>query len=295
MNQQMQQALDWNPATILQSPLFAPLYPAIVRLGISGFPTLNDCNALLDSRPSPITVQSGLPLRFVAQQPGKQPFAAQYEPRCYLAGEVQMREHNWHDLFNALVWLTFPTAKALLNARHYRAMLEERHVLLEQPALGNKGRGTLRDANTLFDESGVIVAYSDACTGADLAGLLRGFQWKKLFWQQREQVRPQSSQKAMGFYLFGHGLYEKALQPYIGMTGQGLLLAVQPKFFSWPQLQQLAHLDNLLADYLAAPEHCRSTRDLSPVPLLGVPGWAADNDNAAYYDNAAYFRPGRRG
>ncbi len=273
---------------ILHLPLFAPLYPAITGLAVSSFPTLDDCNALLDSRPSPITVQSGLPLRFVAQQPGKQPFEAQYEPRCYLAGEVQMREHNLHDVFNALVWLTFPRTKAVLNARHYFA-------LLEQPTLANNGRGSLRDANTLFDESGVIVAYSDTPSGADLAGLLRGFQWKKLFWQQREQVRPQSSQKAMGFYLFGHGLYEKALQPYIGMTGQGLLLAVQPKFFSWPQLQQLAHLDNLLADYLAAPEHCRSTRDLSPVPLLGVPGWAADNDNAAYYDNAAYFRPGRRG
>jgi hypothetical protein len=29
--------------------------------------------------------------------------------------------------------------------------------------------------------------------------------------------------------------------------------------------------------------------------LLGVPGWAADNNCAAYYDNTAYFRPGRRG
>jgi len=79
------------------------------------------------------------------------------------------------------------------------------------------------------------------------------------------------------------------------MTAQGLLLAVEPEFFSWPLVQQLAHLDGLLADYLAVPEHCRSTRDLSPVPLLGVPGWAADNDSAAYYDNTAYFRPGRRG
>jgi len=70
---------------------------------------------------------------------------------------------------------------------------------------------------------------------------------------------------------------------------------VEPVFFSWPLAQQLAYLDSLLADYLAALEHCRSTRDLSPVPLLGVPGWAADNNCAAYYDNTAYFRPGRRG
>jgi len=56
----------------------------------------------------------------------------------------------------------------------------------------------------------------------------------------------------------------------------------------------LKHLDGLVADYLNAPEHCRSTRELSPVPLLGVPGWAADNDCAVYYDNTRYFRPGRQ-
>ena len=78
------------------------------------------------------------------------------------------------------------------------------------------------------------------------------------------------------------------------MTGQGLLIMVEPAFFSWPLARQLVHLDSLLADYLAMPEHCRSTRDLSPLPLLGVPGWTADNDNPTYYDNTDYFRPGRR-
>ena len=223
-------------------------------------------------------------MSFVAQQPGKLPFEAQYEPRCYLKGEVPTRADNWHDQFNALVWLSFPKTKAVLNARHYHALMDER-------ASGKAGRGAVRDVNTLFDESGVIVVYADA----DLAGLLREFRWKDLFWQRREQVRPQSSRQTMGFYIFGHGLYEKALQPYVGMTGQGLLLSVEPAFFSWPPAQQLTHLDSLLADYLSAPEHCRSTRDLSPVPLLGVPGWAANNEHAEYYDNTTYFRPGRRG
>jgi hypothetical protein len=30
------------------------------------------------------------------------------------------------------------------------------------------------------------------------------------------------------------------------------------------------------------------------VPLLGVPGWSADNESESYYDNTAYFRPGRQ-
>jgi hypothetical protein len=274
----MKQTLAWNTEALLRSPLFAPLHPVLAELESGYFPTLDDCNALLAAHHPPITVRSGAPLHFVAQQRGKLPFEAQYEPRGYLTGEVQMRDHNWHDLLNALVWLTFPKTKAVLNARHYHALMEER-------ASGHTRRGAVRDVNTLFDESGVIVVYADN----ELAALLRNFKWKELFWQRREQVRT-----SMGFYLFGHGLYEKALQPYVGMTGQGLLLAVEPEFFSWTTTQQLLHLDSLLADYLAMPEHCRGTRDLAPVPLLGVPGWAADNGCAVYYDNTAYFRSGRR-
>ena len=279
----MKSALEWKRAALLQSPLFTPLHPILANLDVGDFPTLHDCNALLATHPSAITVQNGKPVRFVPQQGGKLLFADQYEPRCYLEGEVQMRANNWHDLFNALVWLTFPKTKAVLNARHY-------YALVDQMESGAAGRGTVRDVNTLFDESGVIVAYAHQ----ELAGLLRNFNWKELFWQRREQVRPQSSRQTMGFYLIGHGLYEKALQPYVGMTGQGLLLEVEEKFFSWLQPQQLAHLDNLLAEYLAVPGHCRSTRELAPVPLLGLPGWAAGNERVEYYDNTDYFRSGRR-
>ena len=275
---------EWDRAALLRLPLFAPLHPILAELGSDGFPAPQDCNALLATHRPPITVQNGMPLRFVPHEPGKLPFEEQYEPRCYLKGEVPTRADNWHDLFNALVWLSFPKTKAVLNARHY-------HALIEEIASGMTRRGAVRDVNTLLDESGVIVVYAEK----ELARLLREFQWKELFWQRREQVSPRSNQQAMGFYIFGHGLFEKALQPYVGMTGQGLLLPVGPAFFNWPQAQQLVHLDTLLADHLAKPEHCRSTRDLSPVPLLGVPGWDAANDNAEYYDNTAYFRPGRRG
>jgi hypothetical protein len=279
----MKQVPEWNREALLRSPLFVPLHPILNKLGSDSFPTMHECNALLESQPSPITVQSGARLRFVAHEPGKLPFEAQYEPRCYLNGEVPTRTDNWHDLLNALVWLTFPKTKAAINARHYHALMEQG---VAHDIESSSERGAVRDVNTLLDESGVIVAYSNET----LAGLLRDFKWQELFWQRREQVSA-----GMGFYLIGHGLYEKALQPYVGMTGQGLLLPVEPAFFAWPLARRLAHLDSLLAKYLAVPEYCRSTRDLSPVPLLGVPGWAAENDNAAYYDNTAYFRPGRRG
>jgi hypothetical protein len=270
----------WDKAVLLQSPLFRPLYPAITPLGGDFFPSLQDCNALLAS--APVAVHSGLPLSFVPQEYGKLPFELQYEPRCYLKGEVQTRADNWHDLLNALVWLVFPKAKAAINVRHYEALTDA----TSPPANASRSqRGAVRDMNTLFDESGVIVA----CADPELAGLLRDFRWKELFWSRREQVR-----ESMEFFLFGHGLYEKALQPYVGMTGQGLLLPVEQEFFGWPPERRLAHLDELLAQYLTAPEHCRDTAELTPVPLLGVPGWTPDNDSPTYYDNTAYFRPGRR-
>lgn len=267
---------EWNRDALLNSPLFAPLHPVIGDLKSTGFPELEELNAMLDGRG--VTVRSGCALRFVEQGTGKQAFEQQYEPRCYLTGEVQTRRENWHDLLNALVWLTYPKAKAAINARHYFA-------LTDAAADSSSQRGAVRDTNTLIDESGVIVVHSDG----ELAGLLRNFQWRELFWNRREQLR-----EKMGFYIFGHGLYEKALNPYIGMTGQGLLLAVEPEFFNWSSERQRSHLDTLLADYLAHPEHCRSTLELSPVPLLGVPGWTADSECVSYYDNTAYFRSGRR-
>lgn len=275
----MGQVPDWS--ALRQSVLFSPLHPVMPALKMAGFPALEELNALLDAHRPVITVQRGCALRFVEQGRGRLAFEAQYEPRCYLTGEVQTRTDNWHDLFNALVWLTFPKAKAAINARHY-------HALARQADIGTSRseRGAVRDTNTLLDESGVIVVYADA----ELAGLLRSFQWTELFWRRREQLKTD-----MGFYLFGHGLYEKALKPYVGMTGQGLLLAVEKDFFTWPAGQQLAHLDCLLADYLAEPDHCLSTRELTPVPLLGVPGWTSDNDCASYYENTAYFRTSRRG
>ena len=277
----MNPAPEWNKESLLRTPAFAPLHSVISLLEADGFPALDDCNALLAAHRPTIIVHSGRQLRFVAQEYGKLPFEAQYEPRCYLKGEVPTRANNWHDLLNALVWLAFPKAKAAINGRHYRALTTER-----QNGEIRSQRGAVRDTSTLLDESGVIVA----CADPELAALLSDFRWKELFWQRRADVR-----SSMGFYLFGHGLYEKALRPYVGMTAQGLLLPVEQTFFSWSQARQLAHLDELLADYLSAAEHCRSTRELTPVPLLGVPGWAAENENAGYYDNAHYFRPGRYG
>ncbi len=243
---------------------------------------MQDCNELLAQYLQPVTVQNGSPLHFVPQQYGRLPFEAQYEPRCFLKGEVQSRSENWHDLLNALVWLTFPAAKAAINARHYQALTRGDLPAAESQ---HSQRGAVRDMSTLFDESGVVVA----CAEEELVSLLRDFRWHELFWQRRAQVR-----KHMGFFIFGHGLYEKCLHPYVGLTGQGLVVPVGTEFFEWPLERQTIYLDDSLAQYLTDPLHCRSTSELTPVPLLGVPGWTTGNESEDYYRDTSYFRTGRR-
>jgi hypothetical protein len=238
---------------------------------------LDDLNILLSAQAG-ITLENGKSLRFVEQAFGKLAFESQYEPRCYLTGEVQTRKNNLHDLFNALVWLTFPRSKAAINVRHFHALTEAKLPLQTQ-------RGKVRDMATLFDESGVIVA----CSNSAMDKLLSDFKWKELFWFNRNEVVD-----TMGFYIFGHGLHEKALQPYVGMTGQGLLLPVADEFFTWPISRRMQHLDACVAAYINDATKCRDTLELTPVPLLGIPGWSEENEREAYYDNQKYFRPSRR-
>lgn len=264
----------WTPDFLQASALFEPLRPAGNGLEhLHDWPDIGALEHLRDNAAAPPVARSGKPVHFVPQNVAAREFAQQYEPRIYLAGEVQTRAHNWHDLFNALVWLTFPRAKAELNQLHYQALLQEH-------GNGKVQRGPLRDTATLLDESGVIVVSSDA----GLSKLLQDFEWKQLFWRQREAVCAH-----MKFFLFGHGLYEKALKPYTGMTGKGIILAVEQDFFHHPLAAQLAAADSMLDNFLSGNDVAPVV--LSPVPLLGYPGWSPDNANEAYYDNSQYFRP----
>ena len=138
---------------------------------------------------------------------------------------------------------------------------------------------------TLFDEGGVIVTARDRA----LLQLLANFEWKRLFWENRNRVSTD-----MRFYLFGHAIYEKALHPFTGITARGLLFEVDGGFFAAPLETQLDRVDALAANRIAEPSSLRSPRELAPVPILGVPGWCAENERESYYDNRDYFRSGRK-
>lgn len=262
---------SWKSA--LAAPVFAAIAPVLEPLPPDRFPGLEALNVL--ATPS-VTSGGGAPIRFVpARAPTPGDFSTQYEVRVYETGEVQTRPDNWHDLFNALVWLAFPKTKAALNRHHYEEM---------RARAGERLRGTARDVLTLFDEGGIVVASCDAA----LAALLREFRWKELFWRRRGDVL-----KSMRFFVFGHAIYEKALQPYKGVTAKALIVEVAPALFAKPLESQLAELDSRAADYFSDAKVLASTHTLSPLPVLGIPGWEAANAVERYYDDESQFRPGR--
>lgn len=264
----------WNTSWLTASEMFAPLRMAGAKLPEIGWPDPAVLNALAQERGRIVNAR-GQQLRFIAQGRKAESFEEGFEARAYLKGEVQVRPVDWHDLFNALAWMTFPTAKAVINARHHESM-----------AAGEAGqRPPLRDALTLFDEDGVVALSSDPA----LLELVRTFRWKELFWNRREEVR-----ENMRFLLFGHALYQKALHPFIGMTGKAILLDAPKEFFAQPLGAQVAGADRQLALYLWDGSGIGKGRDLAPLPVLGVPGWWAGNDKPDFYDNSDYFRPGRR-
>jgi hypothetical protein len=264
---------DWTTDWLNRSPMFAPLRAVGARLPQIGWPNTEMLNHLAEDAGRVVNAQ-GQRVRFVAEAPGSKRLQDAFEPRTFLKGEVQVRPLDWHDLFNALVWMTFPATKAVINARHYES--------LSGGETGN--RPPSRDALTLFDEDGTVVLSSDAA----LLGLIREFRWKELFWKRRNEVR-----ERMRFFLFGHALYQKALDPFVGMTGKAVLLSVPVAFARQPWQAQLAQTDRLLASHIRDRTHMANGRELAPLPVLGVPGWWSANEQVSFYENAEYFRAGR--
>jgi hypothetical protein len=245
----------------LDSPIFAPLAPLLARLPRDRWATHEELTALAAG----VTTSRGVPLRFVAPRDQTERERRYYELRIAESGEVETRHENWHDLFNALVWIAFPKAKAMINAQH-AAILEEGG---EAEA---KHRGPVRDALTVFDEGGVIVATDDAA----LTQLIVDFRWKELFWRRRAEL-----ESKVRFFAFGHALYEKGLDPYIGMVAKTVFV---------PFTDDTAEADRLLAAHFSDRLRFPSPKAMAPMPVLGVPGWHPDTSTESFYDDARHFR-----
>ena len=194
-------------------------------------------------------------VRFVEQS--ALPDGEPYESFIARTACVPTRD-NLHDLFNGLMWLSYPETKRRLNAIH----AEE--ITARGGAAG--ARGALRDALTLFDENAAILQ-----APAALVDALRARHWKALFIDHRAEW--QSARLA----LFGHALLEKLMQPRKAITGHVWLV------------EELT--DHSIASSLAPAR--LAGKDFLPLPVLGVPGWWPDNENSAFYDDADVFRAPR--
>lgn len=185
-----------------------------------------------------------------------------YEIRVFESGCVETRPENRHDLFNALAWLAFPRTKARINALHAAHIPGEGGV-----------RGRFRDLLTILDEGGALVQCSDPF----LIELLRRFQWKALFWEQRARMLA-----SFRISVLGHAVLEQSLQPWPGITCKAVFFSAGDE----PDAQAAAWLDSLPG--VATP------RDMAPLPIFGYPGWFPGNDAASFYEDERYFRPLRR-
>lgn len=264
-----------NLCEITRAALFAPISDLMLRLDPGRLPDLRALNMLLASLGRPVESAGGIPLRFVETRAGN----GGYEDMVYTHGTVPTRPDDWHDFFNALVWMRFPLIKRELNRRHRRGILSQRRT-------GETQRGPLRDAATLFDESGVIVASSDPA----LAELLRRHEWHELFWRRRDAVN-----RRMRFLVVGHATYDQLRAPFFGLCGKAVFCETDDAFIDLDADRQAQQMDATLAAAWAREDKFLSPRELAPLPLLGIPGVSAENERESYYLDTRQFRPLRFG
>ncbi len=260
--------IDWSRPWFAQVAALGVRWQQAALRGASD--QLREMNA--DAASAVITTGRGQRLAFIPQN--ALPSGTAYEAHISATGCVPTR-HNLHDFFNALTWFQFPGIKAALSARGSAAI----------DALGiGATRGGIRDALTVFDENAVLFASSNPA----LSAALRSFDWKTLFideraaWDERCEVR-----------CFGHALLEKLVMPYKACTGHAWIVEVPPAYFTWTRASRDAFLDDAVARALREGAGF-SSRMFAPLPVLGIPGWWADNETPSFYDDASVFRSGRR-
>ncbi|PPJ43779.1 MULTISPECIES: DUF3025 domain-containing protein [unclassified Pseudoxanthomonas] len=214
------------------------------------------------------TLNTRMPLsgpRFARQDAGLLADGLHYEART-AQGCIATRADNWHDLFNAMVWLRHPTLKHALNQQQCG------HIA----RMGSRERSPAQQALTQFDESGVIVQVRDAT----LLDLWDRHDWVALFHANAARWHDGGISIAA---VVGHALMEQVLVPGRLLVGKGLVVLGDPA-------DALKHV----VESISAGATLTTPSELRPLPLAGIPGWHAGQD-AAFYGQQDYFRPLRDG
>lgn len=208
--------------------------------------------------------------RFVAQTRVLLEDGLHYEERIATRGLIATREANWHDLFNAMIWLRYPQLKRALN----------RQQMAEIAQIGRRERSRPQCAQTHFDEAGVIAVVKDP----QLLELWDRHDWHGLFWRRRSAWLDGSIVVA----LFGHALLEHALTPGKLLVGKALVVMAE-------QGKGSAEAVACCAEAIAEAHLLRDPLELRPLPLSGIPGWHAGNGEEAFHRHAACYQPLREG
>lgn len=196
-----------------------------------------------------------------------------YEAHIYQTATVPTR-CGAHDFFNGLMWLNWPHTKAVLNQRQWQA--------IEHAGGIGHTRGPTRDALTLLDENGGLLLAPPAIWDA-----LRHRQWRKAL----VELRPLWVHCQL--FVVGHALLEQLLlHPRKSLTAH--------LWLPTPNVQALvgkgagmAEVDWALSQALGHDD--LSQKPFTPLPVMGTPGWCADNANEAFYADVQVFRALRVG
>lgn len=236
--------VGWDPRFVERSPWLWPYARAAARLeGLSDFPELAELDALYAELTSGLDPAE--PLRFVPnvrkrdrRAGGRIVLDLLYDARIARHREVPTRLHDWHDLFNALCFATFPRAKLALHRRQLAAL--ERRVDEHSTRLP-PARTREQDTLTLFDEGGVAIVASP-----EAAARLRAGDPASLP-EQLAQLEDAGQARTVPF---GHALAEHLVEGLTCPGGGTRLLVIEPLPTSPEALLDAvdAHLSALLHD-----------------------------------------------
>ena len=125
---------------------------------------------------------------------------------------------------------------------------------------------------------------------------LQAFKWHAALVTHRANWLAQH--RTIAFFPFGHALLEKLVEPRKNITSHTLLILVDEGWFAQSIDSQRNQLDTAIANVfreLAMPDLAGnavklSSKSFQPLPVMGIPGYSADNVIPAFYQDEAVFR-----
>ena len=246
--------------SIFRHPVFSDVAGFLPWAESEQWPTVESLNSSAGQLTHAYT---GFPLVFEKQTADLVLDGMHYEQRIFQLGKIATRENNWHDLFNAMMWLHYPRIKSALNARQWEDVRK----------FGLKTRTPGQCAMTLFDEAGAFVVMRD-----DMLECWKHHDWHGLFIEHADDWRSGLARVAV----FGHALLDHAL------VTETLLVA---KCIVLDEKTDLATGFDRLADEIRSGNRLLANSELRTLPLCGIPGWHSVVDSAEFVKTAACFSP----